>query len=131
MRTATTLLVAAFTVCAAFAAGCSAPAASLGPARYVVTRSWSTGYNEDAAIYADGRVVMHHGVNEERITLPIEQVHELDTAAASPIEPGSNDDDPIIGVTVGSAATVRPARLRPGSLAELLNRILDSHTLHP
>jgi hypothetical protein len=131
MRTTTTLLVAALGVLAALAAGCSVPSAPSGPARYVITRSWSTGYNEDAFVYADGRVVMHHGVNVERITLPVGQVQELDAAAASPVAPGSNADDPISGITARTSATVRPAGLRPGSLAELLNRILDAHTLHP
>jgi hypothetical protein len=55
---------------------------------------------------------------------------ELAAAANAPVDAGSNSDDPILGVTIGSDEEVRPAALTPGSIAELLNRLLDAHTLH-
>lgn len=116
---------------AALVAGCTAAVEPSGTPRFAVTRSWSTGYEESADIYADGRVVMHHGDNVERFALPAAQMLELDAAAAAPVAPGSNADDPIVGVTIGSSAPVRPARSEPGTLAELLGRLLDVHTLHP
>ena len=54
----------------------------------------------------------------------------LPGSAGTPADPGSNSDDPILGVTVSGSPEVRPAALTPGSIAELLNRLLDSHVLH-
>jgi hypothetical protein len=55
----------------------------------------------------------------------------LAAAAALAIPAGANSDDPILGVTIGDSAPVRPAGLTTDSLPELLNRLLDSHTLNP
>ena len=104
-----------------------APSASL---LYTATRSWSNGMEERVEVYADGRTIMTHGDFEERVTLPSDQMAELAAAATTPADAGSTSDDPILGVTVGSTAEVRPAALTPGSIAELLNKLLDSHTLH-
>ena len=97
---------------------------------YTATRSWSNGMEERVEVYADGRTIMTHGDYEERITLPSDQMAELESAATTPVDVGSNSDDPILGVTVGSEAEIRPAALTPNSIAELLNKLLDSHTLH-
>ena len=85
---------------------------------------------ERVQVYADGRTIMTHGDFEERVTLPSDQMTELAAAATTPADAGSNSDDPILGVIVGAEDEVRPAALTPGSIAELLNRLLDSHTLH-
>ncbi|MFM2146914.1 MAG: hypothetical protein RL546_84 [Chloroflexota bacterium] len=113
-----------------FIGGCTSspePSASL---LYTATRSWSNGMEERVEVYADGKIIMIHGDFEERVTLPADQMAELATAATTPAEPGSNSDDPILGVTVSGSSDVRPAALTPGSIADLLNRLLDSHTLH-
>lgn len=104
-----------------------APSASL---LYTATRSWSNGMEERVEVYADGRTIMTHGDYEERITLPSDQMVELASAATTPADAGNNSDDPILGVIVGSEGEVRPAALTPGSIAELLNKLLDAHTLH-
>ena len=112
------------------AVGCSAtpePSVSL---LYAATRSWSNGIEERVEVFSDGKTIMTHGDYEERVTLPDDQMSELAAAAALPADAGSNSDDPILGVTIGSDAEVRPAALTPGSIAELLNKLLDSHTLH-
>jgi hypothetical protein len=85
---------------------------------------------ERVEVYADGRTIMTHGDFEERVTLPSDQMTELAAAATTPADAGSNSDDPILGVIVGAEDEVRPAALTSGSIAELLNRLLDSHTLH-
>ena len=112
-------------------AACSAATEPTGTPAYTVTRSWSNGMEEKAVIYADGRSVMTHGEYTERITLPADQMAALAAAAALEIPAGANSDDPIIGVSIGDAAPVRPAGLTTDSLPELLNRLLDSHTLNP
>lgn len=112
------------------AGACAAETAPSASLLYTATRTWSNGMEERVEVYADGRTIMTHGDYEERITLPADQMAELATAAAAPLDPGSNSDDPILGVILGSEAEVRPAALTPGSIAELLNKLLDSHTLH-
>jgi hypothetical protein len=123
-------LLLALIVIASLAA-CSAATEPTGTPAYTITRSWSNGMEEKAEIYADGRTIMTHGEYTERITLPADQMAALAAAAAIEIPAGSNSDDPIIGVSIGDAAPVRPAGLTTDSLPELLNRLLDSHTLHP
>jgi hypothetical protein len=110
---------------------CSTAAEPTGTPAYTVTRSWSNGMEEKAVVYADGRTIMTHGEYTERVTLPADQMAALAAAAVREIPVGANSDDPILGVTVGAEETVRPAGLELDSLPELLNRLLDSHTLNP
>lgn len=112
-------------------AGCSAAAEPTGTPAYTVTRSWSNGMEEKAVVYADGRTIMTHGEYSEKVTLPADQMAALAAAAEREIPAGSNSDDPIIGVSIGDDAPIRPAGLTTDSLPELLNRLLDSHTLNP
>jgi hypothetical protein len=110
---------------------CSSAAEPTGTPAYTITRSWSNGMEEKAVVYSDGRSVMNHGAFTERVTLPADQMAELAAAAALEIPAGTNSDDPIIGVIIGSGTPIRPAGLTKDALPELLNRLLDSHTLHP
>ena len=127
-RMATLLLVA---LVAVGAGACSTASEPTGTPAYTITRSWSNGMEEQGLVYADGRIVMTHGEHTERVTIPADQMAELAAAAAQEIPAGANSDDPIVGVAIGDAAPIRPAGLTEGSLPELLNRLLDSHTLHP
>lgn len=113
------------------AGACSTASEPTGTPAYTITRSWSNGMEEQGLVYADGRIVMTHGEYTERVTIPADQMAELAAAAAQEIPAGANSDDPIVGVAIGDAAPIRPAGLTEGSLPELLNRLLDSHTLHP
>ena len=126
------LAVLLLTLVAATSLGaCSTAAEPTGTPAYTVTRSWSNGMEEKAVVYADGRTIMTHGEYSEKVTLPADQMAALVAAAAREIPVGANSDDPILGVTVGAGETVRPAGLELDSLPELLNRLLDSHTLNP
>ena len=125
-----TALLVAIAVATSLGA-CSSAAEPSGTPAYTVTRSWSNGYEESALVYADGRSIMTHGQYIERIALPADQMATLAAAAAREIPVGANNDDPILGVTVGAGEMVRPAGLELDSLPELLNRLLDSHTLNP
>ena len=127
-RMATLLLVA---LVAVGAGACSTASEPTGTPAYTITRTWSNGMEEQGLVYADGRIVMTHGEHTERVTIPADQMAELAAAAAQEIPAGANSDDPIVGVAIGDAAPIRPAGLTEGSLPELLNRLLDSHTLHP
>jgi predicted S18 family serine protease len=123
-------LLLALIVIASLAA-CSASTEPTGTPAYTITRSWSNGMEEKAEVYADGRTIMTHGEYTERITLPADQMAALAAAAAIEIPAGSNSDDPIIGVSISDAAPILPAGLPTDSLPELLNRLLDSHTIFP
>lgn len=98
---------------------------------YTITRSWSNGMLEKAEVYGNGAVVMAHGDHTEKIRLPEDQLAQFRAAAAGGVAPGSVADDPIIGVTISGSDEVRPAALTEGSVADLLNRLLDDHTLNP
>jgi hypothetical protein len=110
---------------------CSTAAEPTGTPAYTVTRSWSNGMEEKASVFADGRVIMEHGDHTERVIIPADQMATLAAAAALEIPAGANSDDPIIGVAIGAGTPIRPAGLTKDSLPELLNRLLDSHTLNP
>jgi hypothetical protein len=129
MKRIAALLLALMT--AASLGACSAATEPTGTPAYTVTRSWSNGYEESALVYADGRSFMTHGLYKERLTLPADQMAMLAAAAALEIPAGANSDDPILGVAIGDGAPIRPAGLTTNSLPELLNRLLDSHTLNP
>jgi hypothetical protein len=129
MKRLTVLLLTLIAV--ASLGACSTAAEPTGTPAYTVTRSWSNGMEEKAVVYADGRTIMTHGEYTERVTLPADQMAALAAAAVREIPIGANSDDPILGVTVGAGETVRPAGLELDSLPELLNRLLDSHTLNP
>jgi ABC-type Fe3+-hydroxamate transport system substrate-binding protein len=129
MKRLTVLLLTLIAV--ASLGACSTAAEPTGTPAYTVTRSWSNGMEEKAVVYADGRTIMTHGEYTERVTLPADQMATLAAAAVREIPVGANSDDPILGVTVGAGETVRPAGLEMDSLPELLNRLLDSHTLNP
>ena len=125
-----TALLVAIAVATSLGA-CSTAAEPTGTPAYTVTRSWSNGMEEKAVVYADGRTIMTHGEYSEKVTLPADQMAALAAAAALEIPAGANSDDPIISITIGAGAPIRPAGLTKDSLPELLNRLLDSHTLNP
>ena len=129
MKQLTVLLMTLIAV--ASLAACSTAAEPTGTPAYTVTRSWSNGMEEKALVYADGRTVMTHGEYSEKVTLPADQMAALAAAAVLEIPAGANSDDPIISITIGAGAPIRPAGLTKDSLPELLNRLLDSHTLNP
>ena len=126
------LTVLLLTLVAATSLGaCSTTTEPTSTPAYTVTRSWSNGMEEQAVVYADGRTIMTHEEHSERVTLPADQMATLAAAAALESPAGASSDDPIIGVTIGAGAPIRPAGLTKDSLPELLNRLLDSHTLNP
>jgi hypothetical protein len=104
---------------------------TVGRVTYTITRSWSNGMVEKAEVYGNGAVVMEHGDYTEKLRLPEDQLAQLRAAAEGGVAPGNNSDDPVIGVTVSGSDEVRPAALTEGSLADLLNRLLNDHTLNP
>jgi hypothetical protein len=124
-------LLLAFSLLAVAGACAGEEVKPVGRVTFTITRSWSNGMMEKAEVYGNGAVVMEHGDYTEKVRLPDDQLAALRAAAAGGVAPGSNADDPIIGVTISGSDEVRPAALTEGSLADLLNRLLDDHTLNP
>ena len=125
------MLLLAFGLLAVAGACAGEEVKPVGRVTYTITRSWSNGMVEKAEVYGNGAVVMKHGDYTEKLRLPEDQLAQLRAAAEGGVAPGNNADDPIIGVTVSGSDEVRPAALTEGSLADLLNRLLNDHTLNP
>lgn len=103
----------------------------VGRLAYSITRTWSNGNVERADVYGNGAVVMEHGDYTEKIKLPEEQMALLRSAADGGVAAGASGGDPVVAITIQGGDEVRPAAITEGSLAELLNRLLDDHTLAP
>lgn len=116
---------------AVVAGACGEEVKPVGRVTYTITRTWSNGMVEKGEVYGSGALVMTHGDYTEKLQLPKDQMAELAAAAALGVAAGSNGDDPIIGITISGGDEVKPASLQEGSIADLLNTLLDSHTLHP
>ena len=125
------MLLLAFGLLAVAGACAGEEVKPVGRVTFTITRSWSNGMMEKAEVYGNGAVVMEHGDYTEKLRLPEDQLAQLRAAAEGGVAPGNNADDPISGVTVSGSDEVRPAALTEGSLADLLNRLLDDHTLNP
>ena len=110
---------------------CTEEVKPIGRLAYTITRTWSNGMVEKGEVYSSGALIMSHGDATERLMLPPEQLDEIKAAARNGVTLGSNSDDPVIGIKIYSEVEIRPAALTEGSLAALLNLLLDSHTLHP
>ena len=110
---------------------CTDEVKPIGRLAYTITRTWSNGMVEKGVVYSSGALIMTHGDATERLMLPPEQLDEIKAAAKNGVTLGSNSDDPVIGIKIYAEEEIRPAALTEGSLAALLNLLLDSHTLHP
>jgi hypothetical protein len=113
------------------AGACGEEVKPVGRVVYTITRIWSNGTVENGEVYGSGALVMTHGDHTEKLQLPKDQMAELAAAAALGVAAGSSSDDPIIGISISGGDEVKPASLQEGSIAELLNTLLDSHTLRP
>jgi hypothetical protein len=91
-------------------------------------RVWPDGYTERETVWPDGRVLMRHGEHLERLRLEDADVERLRVALEGDLPAGSPDDSPRRTVTL-EGREPQPSRPEPGSATELLERLLDRHTL--
>lgn len=94
-------------------------------------RVWPDGLAEHQTIWPDGRVLMRHGQTLERLTLDGEDVERIEGALEGEIPVGSPDDSPVRTLTLGDGTVIEAPRPDPGSATELLERLLDRHSLEP
>jgi hypothetical protein len=108
---------------------CSASAGSDGTRLLSYQRQWPDGKVEQVTILTNGHVEMKHGDNLERITIGAADVSRLQDALARPIPTGSPDDSPGRTLTLADGTVIGAPRPAAGTVTELLERLLDTHTL--
>ena len=92
-------------------------------------RDWPDGLTEDITVWSDGYVEMHHGQHFERIAISSEDVKRLEDALAKPIPTGSPTDSPRRALTLADGTAIAVPRADPGTITELLDRLLSTHSL--
>jgi hypothetical protein len=92
-------------------------------------RVWPDGLAEDIAVWSDGKVDMHHGEYLERILISSRDVTRLQDALAAPIPIGSPDDSPRRTLTTADGEIIANPRPDDGTITELLDRLLSTHSL--
>jgi hypothetical protein len=122
--------IVAVVILAAMVLGCGAAAGEDDPGWFVrYERVWADGLRERETIWPDGRLLMRHGDHLERLTLAAADVDRLQTALDHDVPVGSPDDSPQRTITLGDGTVIGAARPDPGTITELLDRLLDRHTL--
>jgi len=92
-------------------------------------RVWPDGRIEQQTIYGDGRIEMKHGEVLERLTISPENLARIRTALEAAIPVGSPDDSPTRTLTLADDSVIQAPRPDPGTVTELLEQLLDTHTV--
>lgn len=92
-------------------------------------RVWPDGTTEQQTIYVDGRLEMKHGEVLERLTLDPADLSRIKDALAQPIPTGSPDDSPKRTLELADGTVIEAPTPVPGSVTELLETLLDTHSL--
>jgi len=92
-------------------------------------RLWPDGYTEREVIGNDGRVSMWHGESLERLTLSPEDMGRISDALDGDIPIGSPEDSPERTLTLADGAVIKYPRPESGSITELMDRLMDTHSL--
>lgn len=102
-----------------------------GPAATLVTyqRDWPDGYHEELTVTDDGRVTMRHGQSLERLTLATDQLGALRDALGTGLPAGDQGDSLVRTVVLGNGTTHSPVRVEAGSVIEMLEILMTTHTL--
>lgn len=92
-------------------------------------RVWPDGNIEQQTIYSDGRVEMKHGDSLERLTLSTADLGRIQDALKQPIPTGSPDDSPKRTLELADGSVIEAPKPDPGTVTELLENLLNTHTL--
>jgi len=125
LRRAASLLIALL-VAGTVLAACGSSAA-----KTVVTydRDWPDGYHEELTLTDDGRVTMHHGDTLERLTISAADVQRIRDGLAAGITEGDQGDTLVRTIVLANGTTHSPVKVVPGSVVELLELLLTTHSL--
>lgn len=113
-------------------AGCSASGGGggAGGAKLLhYARVWPDGNTEQQTIYSDGRIEMKHGEVLERLTLAPADLARIQDGLTEPIPTGSPDDSPKRTLELADGTVIEAPKPVPGSVTELLENLLNTHTL--
>lgn len=124
------LLVLAGLLAACGGGGAPAPtgSAATGPVVGYV-RTWPDGLREELTIDPDGRMLMKHGEHLERLVLEPAQLERVEAALAAGVVAGDPEASPERVVTLADGTVVTDADPAPGSAVELLDQLIDTHSL--
>ena len=109
--------------------GCSTSGGGDGTRVLSYQRVWPDGKVEQQTIWSNGRIEMKHGDMLERVTIPSTDVTRIQDALKQPIPTGSPDDSPKRTLTLADGTVITAPRPDPGTVTELLERLLDTHSL--
>ena len=110
-------------------AGCSGTGGTTAAKLLHYQRVWPDGTIEQQTIYADGRIEMKHGETLERITISSSDVARIQDALTQPIPTGAPTDSPKRTLTLPDGTQIDAPRPDPGTVTELLERLLDTHSI--
>lgn len=120
------LVVAALVLIGAVLAGCGG-----GNAKTLVTyqRDWPDGYHEEFTLTEDGHLAMRHGDVLEHITISAADVQRIRDGLAAGLTEGDQGDTLVRTVILANGTTHTPMRVEPGSVVELLELLMTTHSL--
>jgi hypothetical protein len=103
---------------------------TLDPGRQLLAyeRAHEGGHVESMTLTADGKVQMRHGEHLERFTIDAAAVGRIVEALAKPIPTDAPDALPRRTLSLPDRTIAAP-RPEPGTVTELLERLLDTHRL--
>jgi hypothetical protein len=121
MRHATALLALALVVVA-----CGG-----GVAQTLVTyeRDWPDGFHEEFTLGDDGRLTMRHGETLERLTIDAADVQRIRDGLAAGLPMGEQGDSLVRTVILANGTSHSPVWVEPGSVVELLETLMTTHSL--
>lgn len=100
-----------------------------GDALVTYVRVWEDGFTEEQSVAPDGRVLMKHGDTLERFTLPSEDVEAIRVALEGDIPTGTADDRPQRTLILADGTVIEAPRPEPGTITELMDQLMDRHSL--
>ena len=102
-----------------------------GAAKTLVTyqRDWPDGFHEEFTITDDGHVTMHHGNVLERLTISAADVQRIRDGLAAGLTDGDQGDTLVRTVVLANGTTHKPVKVEPGSVVELLELLMTTHSL--
>lgn len=107
-------------------AGCGG---SQAPTLVTYQREWPDGFHEELTLQGDGKLTMRHGDTLERLTLTADQVQQVRDALGAGLAMGDQGDSLVRTVILPDGSVHTPVRPEAGSVVEMLEVLLTTHTL--
>jgi hypothetical protein len=92
-------------------------------------RAWPDGFNEELTLLDDGRITMHHGDTLERMTISADDVRRIRDGIAAGVPDGASEDGLVRSLILANGTSHSPVRVVPGTVTQLLEQLLTTHSL--